>query len=89
MTNSRLGFETLAGELCRFLRTSVVDESVGFDENTPLDRIGLDSVSIVEMLLFIERRFGIEIPDSCLTHKNLESVASLARCALDLPETVS
>jgi acyl carrier protein len=36
------------------------------------------------MLLFVERRFAIEIPDSELTHRNLESVDSLARSVMNL-----
>jgi len=72
--------EIISSEICDFLRTNVLAEGVSFDENTPLSLLGIDSFSIIEMLLFIERRFNIIVPESELTPDNLKSVAALARC---------
>jgi acyl carrier protein len=46
---------------------------------------GLDSFSLVELLLFCERTFGVVVPESQLTHENLESIAALSRCLRALP----
>jgi acyl carrier protein len=48
--------------------------------DSPLLELGIiDSFSLVEIVVFCERRFGIRIPDSELTPVNLESIAALAR----------
>lgn len=75
------GPETISKEVCDFLRESVLVEGVTFDENSSLSSLSIDSFSIIEILLFIERRFNIVIPEGSLTQENLKSVASLARCA--------
>lgn len=50
------------------------------DETVPLfeDGLALDSVVLVELIGFIEKRFGIELRDEALnleTFKNLQSIA--------------
>jgi acyl carrier protein len=52
------------------------------DETVPLfeEGLGLDSVALVELISFIEKRFGIELQDDLLTaeaFQNLRSVAAL------------
>ncbi|HXU46980.1 MAG TPA: acyl carrier protein [Thermoanaerobaculia bacterium] len=52
------------------------------DETVPLfeDGLGLDSVVLVELIGFLERRFNIELRDDALnleTFKNLRSVGRL------------
>lgn len=43
--------------------------------------VGVDSMTVVELVMFIEEKFGIAIPADQLTGVNLESIESLARCA--------
>ncbi len=52
------------------------------DETVPLfeEGLGLDSVVLVELISFIEKRFNIELGDEALnmdTFKNLRSVANV------------
>ena len=52
------------------------------DETVPLfeEGLGLDSVVLVELISFIEKRFNIELGDEALnmdTFKNLQSVAKV------------
>jgi acyl carrier protein len=52
------------------------------DETVPLfeEGLGLDSVVLVELISFIEKRFNIELGDDALnmeTFKNLQSVAQV------------
>lgn len=54
------------------------------DETVPLfeDGLALDSVVLVELISFIEKRFNIQLSDDVLnmdTFKNLQSVARVIR----------
>lgn len=54
------------------------------DETVPLfeEGLALDSVILVELISFIEKRFNIELRDEALnmeTFKNLQSVAQVIR----------
>ena len=79
-----LSVERVSENLLRFLRSEIVAPGVEFDARTPLRTIGLDSISFVQMILFIERHHGVSLSESLLTAENLESVAALARrvCAV-------
>ncbi|MGB2985532.1 MAG: acyl carrier protein [Phycisphaerae bacterium] len=71
---------TIGDELCGFLRSAILDENVELDRTSRLSVLGVDSVSLVELVLFIERRFKVTLPESALTRENLECVETLARC---------
>lgn len=80
MEKDKLTVDAISSEVCDFLRSSVLDEGVSFDENSRFDQFGIDSFSIIEILLFIERRFDIIVPETKLTSGNLGSVAALSQC---------
>ncbi len=66
--------------LIDFIRTNLVAEGVEVNETTTFDSLGLDSFSIIEIVLFIERKFGVTLPDKELTKENMHSVETLTRC---------
>jgi len=66
--------------------SNLVAENVGIEPNTVLSDIGLDSFSTIEMVLFLERKFGIELPDEVLTPDNIASVSALTACAISFTE---
>ena len=70
----------IAVELLDFLRSTILAEGVPVDESALLSELGVDSVSLVELLLFVERRFGVVIPERELTAKNLATIAALSNC---------
>jgi acyl carrier protein len=76
--------KAIANQLCQFVRTNLVANGTDFNEHSVLADFGIDSFSLVELLLFSERTFGITVPESHLTHKNLASVATLAQCIAGL-----
>jgi acyl carrier protein len=76
--------QSIADQLCRFARTQLLAEEAPFDAHTPLTDAGLDSFSLVELLLFSERTFGVSVPESHLTRENLDTLAALGRCIADL-----
>jgi acyl carrier protein len=47
------------------------------DDNADLFAAGLDSVAIVNVLLGIEERFDIELPDELLSRRSFSSIATL------------
>jgi acyl carrier protein len=65
-------------ELLHFLKTSILAEKVDLSETDELRSIGVDSFSIVEIILFIERKFGLILPDNQLLPENFKSVESIA-----------
>lgn len=49
------------------------------DVLTSLSDAGLDSMAIMQLLLLIEQRFGLWLPEEDLTHENFACIRSLAR----------
>lgn len=78
---------TIAEQLCQFARTNFVAEGTAFDEDSPLAEAGIDSFALFELLLYGERTFGIRLPPSHLTRKNLASVATIADCLAEMART--
>lgn len=73
----------ISEELIFFIKSGLVDENVTVTADTPFESLGLDSFSIIEIILFIERKFGITLPDKELNKSNLFSASTLARCVQD------
>lgn len=80
MTNSVPEAAEISHKLSEFLKANILAEGIDFDEDVPLRSLGVDSLALVEILLFIERQFGLTVPGSHLTRDNLKTVASLAQC---------
>ena len=49
------------------------------DEETDLFAAGLSSLATVNVMLALEQRFAIEIPDELLTRRTFQTLASLRR----------
>ena len=73
--------DTLAGDLLSFVRSRILADNVDFSVDTPLQKVGIDSVSLLEILLYLERQFDIYIADENLTAENVSSVRQLALTA--------
>lgn len=56
------------------------DSGYAFDESCPLQDMGIDSFSLIELVLLLERTYGFALPLGLLTHENVSSTASFARC---------
>lgn len=70
----------LADELCRFLSTEVLTSGTAVAPEDVLADLGVDSFSLMELVLFVERRFGVVLPMERLTPENTRSVRTLADC---------
>jgi len=73
----------LEKEICSFIQSELVAKEIVVEPGSFLSEIGLDSFSKIEIVLFLERKFGIELPDEILTPENIESPSSLSKCAIE------
>jgi acyl carrier protein len=72
--------DTICQKLCEFIQANLVAPGVGVNPGTSLTQLGLDSFSIIEIVLFIERQYGLTLPDVALSKENIESPQAFAAC---------
>ena len=75
MTNTAT---SIAESLCTFIRSNLVAEGVEVTPDKPLVQMGLDSFSLIEIVLFVERQYGLQLPDEALSQENIYSSQTLA-----------
>ncbi len=80
-------FEEISSELCDFLQKNILAPEVALSPETELTTIGVDSFSLMELILFIERRFGLVLPPESLTAENIASVETLSNYCLTLAKS--
>lgn len=80
--NTHPDIETICKELCSFVSTHILAEGITLDKQTPLSNIGIDSFSLIEIVLFIERQYGIVLTDDSLIPENLKSIETIANCTM-------
>ena len=73
--NSR---ESIAAELQKFVEKSITDKSVKVSPSIPFTDLGVDSISMIQIILFIERKFNVTMEEQDLTQDNLKSIQSLS-----------
>ena len=71
---------SISESLCQFIQTNLVADGVSVVPNTSLTELGLDSFTIIEIVLFIERKYGLTLPDEALSQENIQSAHTLAGC---------
>ena len=71
----------LAKDIYSFVRTRILVEDADFSVDTSLESVGIDSVSLLEILLYLERQFDIYIADEQLTPENIATINRLAQTA--------
>jgi acyl carrier protein len=73
--------EALAADLLSFVRSRILADNVRFSVDTSFQSVGIESVSLLEILLYLEREFDIYVADESLTAENISSVRQLALTA--------
>ena len=73
--------EEISRQLQVFIQNTIVEKHIVVQEETSFNQLGIDSMSIIELVLFIERKFRIAIPEADLLPTNFASVRTLADCA--------
>jgi len=72
--------ESIETEVRQFLADNFIldDGGAGLGSDESLTQAGvLDSMGVLELIMFIEQRFGITIPDEDTLPENLDSVARI------------
>ncbi len=74
----------IIAEIKKYIEKNILAEAVQIDAGTNLKQAGIDSFSTVEVILFIERRFGVSIPDEKLVPDNFKTIQALAATVVEL-----
>ena len=69
--------EKIEKELIEFISTHILAKGVQLSNDTVLKEVGLDSFSIVEIVLFIERKFDVLIPDHKMLPETFISIKNI------------
>lgn len=75
---------TIIEEIKTYIQQNILAEAVQIDADSDLKNAGIDSFSTVEIILFIERKFGIAIPDEKLLPDNFKTLQALASTVKEL-----
>jgi acyl carrier protein len=65
-------------KLVEFLRSGIFSAQIQVNEDTDLIANGFDSMSLVSLLVFVEKTYGIWIPQDEITEQNLKNPRALA-----------
>ncbi len=72
--------KTIEQDLRQFLSENFIldDDGASLERNESLTETGvLDSMGVLELIMFIEERFGITVPDEDTLPENLDSVGRI------------
>lgn len=75
---------TIIAEIKKFIETNILATDIKIEADSNLQQAGIDSFSIVEIILFIERKFGVVITDEKLIPENFKTLNALAATVEEL-----
>lgn len=70
--------QEIEATLIKGISTIANRDAAEFTPDKPFHELGIDSLGFVEILVFIEKNFKLELISTDLTKKDFESVRSLA-----------
>jgi len=71
-------------EIAQYIKGNILAAEVEIGDDTLLQNVGVDSFSTVEIILYLERQYGVVIPDEKLVPENFKTLRSLAAIVLEL-----
>ena len=71
--------EDVTEALVAFVNAEIMAAGRDIGPDDDLERAGVDSLALLQVLLFVERRYGFWIPDEDLTDEVTRTARSLAR----------
>lgn len=80
MTTKEIDKAQIDVQVRRFLAENFILDNEGADlhEDESLTQSGvLDSMGVLELIMFVEERFGVSVPDEDTRPENLDSVARI------------
>jgi acyl carrier protein len=72
------GIKDIESRLIKQLCAILLTEPAKIRSDEPLHKLGVDSLSFVELLVFIEKEFNIKLMESGLNKEDFKTVHSLA-----------
>lgn len=66
-------------DIRKFIKVNILAGDAPLEAETTLQNVGIDSFSLIEILLFIQSKYNMLVPDDQLVPENFKSLASLAR----------
>lgn len=76
--------ESISAAILQFVKSNVVAPEIELNDDTELAALGIDSFSLIEIVLFIERQFGVVLQEDVLIPENLKTISSIADCTAKL-----
>lgn len=70
--------DQIESDLIEWLRAEIFDERAALGPETDLLAAGFDSMSLVQLLLHVEKLYNLWIPEGMITEDALKSVRTLA-----------
>lgn len=70
--------DEIATTLANFVNTSIMARGHPVQQDDDLEMVGVDSMALLKILLFIEAEYGFWMPDEDLVEENITSVRALA-----------
>jgi acyl carrier protein len=71
-------------DIKKYIENNILSADVKIDASTNLQQAGIDSFSTVEIILFIERQYGVMIPDEKLIPDNFKTLQALSATVQEL-----
>jgi acyl carrier protein len=78
--------KAIESDIVRFLKSNVLAEEAIITPHSILKDLGIDSFSIVEIILFIERKYSHIVPESKLVPENFSTIESIAHLVMALEQ---
>ena len=75
---------TIEKDIKKFIIENILAGNVAVERDTKLQDAGMDSYSMVEIILFIERRYKLQVPNEKLSPNNFESISTIAQTVAGL-----
>jgi len=82
--NSNFMHIQIEEKIIDFLKKEIYDESIHLGKHTNLIESGMDSFSLLSLLMFIEKKFNVRIPSEEITETRMKSVQNLTDLINDL-----
>ena len=78
--------EAIEAQLVRETAALLRVEPAAVDANVPLPALGIDSMGFVQLLVFVEKTFGLRLIESGLSREDFQTLRALAaRISRGLP----
>jgi acyl carrier protein len=77
-TGRKMAVQDIEGTLLEGIASILSADKASLAADQPFHELGIDSLGFVEILVFIEKTFKLQLIQSDLTKKDFETVRSLA-----------